>query len=365
MPADTKPIDLAGLRVLLEKMTPRPWRQDYQHVLAQGGDIAICQYRDQYTNAGGIVAIVNAAGALLDRVEALEAGLREALNTWADTVDAVANEDDGELRYVPQADGQTIARLREEVARLQRDNDQMLFDTSRDKLMSEAAAERAAREREHERFMAQVEHTIVLQRLIEALARGEVPELTDDAPHMSGKARDAGLLLESARTSLAAALAERDALAVRVEAAERELERWRHEVPIEGDYVCPNALRADNAEAEADLMRGVVEAAEFQRDYSAIRDNHRHGDPGASAKAEDWIRSTEDLERAVDAYRAGTPAAAPRTVTREQVSSEWAEAWANRIARYEGEDVATDIVGRILADLGLQVEGDQGKETTP
>lgn len=26
MPADTKPIDMAGLRVLLDRMSPRPWR---------------------------------------------------------------------------------------------------------------------------------------------------------------------------------------------------------------------------------------------------------------------------------------------------------------------------------------------------
>ena len=101
---------------------------------------------------------------------------------------------------------------------------------------------------------------------------------------------------DTALASLASTRAE-------LEAAARELERWRHGAPIEGDYVCPNALRADNAEAESEAMRGVVEAAEFQRDHAAIRDNHRHGDPGASEKGEAWIRSTEDLERAVDAFR--------------------------------------------------------------
>lgn len=41
----------------------------------------------------------------------------------------------------------------------------------------------------------------------------------------------------------------------RCEALERELERWRHNQPVEGDYVCPNALRADMAEAEVVALR--------------------------------------------------------------------------------------------------------------
>lgn len=113
MPADTNPIDLAGLRVLLEKMTPRPWEADLDVFdMAQEGVVACVHSRDnslfftigmdltltesewtrekadaqydeakgrrEYADAAGIVAIVNAAGALLDRVEALEAGLLEA-----------------------------------------------------------------------------------------------------------------------------------------------------------------------------------------------------------------------------------------------------------------------------------------------
>ncbi len=35
----------------------------------------------------------------------------------------------------------------------------------------------------------------------------------------------------------------------RRQATERELERWRHNLQIEGDYVCPDSLRANEAEA--------------------------------------------------------------------------------------------------------------------
>lgn len=39
-------------------------------------------------------------------------------------------------------------------------------------------------------------------------------------------------------------------LCTRLESAERELERWRHGKTIEGDFVCPNELRAVNVERE-------------------------------------------------------------------------------------------------------------------
>ena len=48
---------------------------------------------------------------------------------------------------------------------------------------------------------------------------------------------------------------ERDRLRKNLESAERELERWRHGVPIEGDYVCPNALQADVLTAENTALR--------------------------------------------------------------------------------------------------------------
>lgn len=35
----------------------------------------------------------------------------------------------------------------------------------------------------------------------------------------------------------------------------READRWRHRIPIEGDYVCPDSLRADEAERERDEAR--------------------------------------------------------------------------------------------------------------
>lgn len=43
------------------------------------------------------------------------------------------------------------------------------------------------------------------------------------------------------------------------DAALRELERWRHGEQVEGDYVCPDSLRADQAERERDEARNERE----------------------------------------------------------------------------------------------------------
>lgn len=62
MPADTKLIDLAGLRAAVEALQPWPFEWTPEHMNER-------HYSD----------IAEDVPALLDRVEALEAGLREAL----------------------------------------------------------------------------------------------------------------------------------------------------------------------------------------------------------------------------------------------------------------------------------------------
>lgn len=57
-------------------------------------------------------------------------------------------------------------------------------------------------------------------------------------------------------------------------AAIRELERWRHDVTVEGDFICPDSLaldewkaRAENAEYERDRYRYAIrEALEYLTD---------------------------------------------------------------------------------------------------
>jgi hypothetical protein len=56
------------------------------------------------------------------------------------------------------------------------------------------------------------------------------------------------------RAKLAQAEADRDA-------AVRELERWRHGVTIEGDFVCPDSLRADALQARVGKLEAVADAA--------------------------------------------------------------------------------------------------------
>lgn len=56
------------------------------------------------------------------------------------------------------------------------------------------------------------------------------------------------------------------AITERAEAAERELERWRHGNTIEGDFVCPNELRAVNAERVAEAA--LVFMPQYERDMN-------------------------------------------------------------------------------------------------
>ena len=61
---------------------------------------------------------------------------------------------------------------------------------------------------------------------------------------------------------------ELSALRKRLAEAERERDRWRHGVPIEGDYVCPDSLRADAAEATIARVRKRADAlCRWSRDH--------------------------------------------------------------------------------------------------
>ena len=52
-------------------------------------------------------------------------------------------------------------------------------------------------------------------------------------------------------------------------AMERELERWRHGLTIEGDFVCPNALAADNARDDLARLKALaLEACEIATSWS-------------------------------------------------------------------------------------------------
>lgn len=73
MPADTKPIDLAGLRVLLAKMTPPPWRQLGESIVNTAHitrDVWVIPRTDG--DLPGICALVNAAPHLIARIAELE-----------------------------------------------------------------------------------------------------------------------------------------------------------------------------------------------------------------------------------------------------------------------------------------------------
>jgi hypothetical protein len=61
--------------------------------------------------------------------------------------------------------------------------------------------------------------------------------------------------------AITALLEERENLRRNLQAADREADRWRHGVPVEGDYVCPDSLRADLV---ADKYRSAMEELRFE-----------------------------------------------------------------------------------------------------
>ena len=76
-----------------------------------------------------------------------------------------------------------------------------------------------------------------------------------------------------------------------VEDAQREAERLRHGVPIEGDFVCPNDLRATTAERERDAYRaGLIVAIEAM---------HRWGAEGDGVPEDGFIGEAFDRGRAL------------------------------------------------------------------
>jgi hypothetical protein len=60
-----------------------------------------------------------------------------------------------------------------------------------------------------------------------------------------------------------------------LKATERELERWRHGVQIEGDYVCPDSLRMTEALAEVERLRaGIRQQAAQLVEWAVARGGH-------------------------------------------------------------------------------------------
>lgn len=72
--------------------------------------------------------------------------------------------------------------------------------------------------------------------------------------------------------ALAALIADRDRLAASLAASEREADRLRHGVPVEGDFVCPDSLRADRLAGELEQLKAAHRGLDgFYREEKAIR----------------------------------------------------------------------------------------------
>lgn len=57
----------------------------------------------------------------------------------------------------------------------------------------------------------------------------------------------------------------------RAETAERELERWKHNLQVEGDYVCPDSLRADAAESRVKDLEDEARTCRGGHNHNTLR----------------------------------------------------------------------------------------------
>lgn len=80
-------------------------------------------------------------------------------------------------------------------------------------------------------------------------------------------------------------------------AQERELERWRHDVTVEGDFVCPGELAASNLRDEKSRLNSRVEALEAE-----LREA-RSACASAAATAEAALRRLQEAEVVVSEAR--------------------------------------------------------------
>lgn len=125
-----------------------------------------------------------------------------------------------------------------------------LAESEAGRAIAEHRSLRAALEEARGRYSAQVDYVIALQRLIEALARGETPAPVDVAPFHSDKATVAAALLADARSQLAEVTAQRDEA------------RGGYDGRIQ-DIASEAFGPFPAAEQERDLMRVVCAAAEI------------------------------------------------------------------------------------------------------
>lgn len=155
------------------------------------------------------------------------------------------------------------------------------IEDDRDSLRSQLAAAQA----ENERLLANETRVLDLafeagQLVPEMGAVQKVKAMADELGRQDRQIAD----LTTARDRLQE---ERDGLRAALTAAERELERWRHGNTIEGDFVCPNALRAYDATRERDEAR----------DWTCPRCGPREMDAERIALEQDRDRLRAECER--------------------------------------------------------------------
>lgn len=190
-------------------------------------------------------------------------------------------------RSTAEAEGKRLGAVVEEAEALvaKRDGRNIGFDNATLRL---AEAVDALGEGAESALVAESDHVIALQRLIEALARGEMPEATDRAPHMSQVAQRAG-------AKLVAACAERDdwkreanhqretVFSYQAEAERRRVasDYWNRRA--EEEHSLARELRERAERAEALLREARVDLEQHRLEYQ-----HQHA-PDLEARIDEHL----------------------------------------------------------------------------
>lgn len=94
-PTPAPGLDLDAVELAERAMTPGEWRADFTYVTAAGGPVATCIGPDAEHDAAGIVALRNAASALIAEVRRLRAQVDADRRAYLDVCDAIAPETSG------------------------------------------------------------------------------------------------------------------------------------------------------------------------------------------------------------------------------------------------------------------------------
>lgn len=91
--------------------------------------------------------------------------------------------------------------------------------------------------------------------------------------------------------------AENERLLRRIETQSREIERWRHGAPIEGDFVCPHELELTAAKSTLESCNRARKAAEAENLAIAAREREECAEIAKDYAIRKWSEPRTEYDR--------------------------------------------------------------------